>query len=93
MCQVLDTVLNGLPHHPGGARLLFVREGASGKDYREAVQATLDDDQLEGFRERLRQAVAAIAVAQLTGVRTIDRFDFTAAVHRIHRVGPVTGDE
>lgn len=91
--EVLDSVLNGLPHHPGGARLLFVREGTSGKDYREAVQATLDDDQLEGFRERLRQAVAAIAVAQLTGVRTIDRFNFSAAAHRIHRVGPVTGDE
>lgn len=91
--EVLNAVLEGLPHHPGGARLLFVREGKSGQDYREAVQATLDDDQLEGFRERLRQAVAAIAVAQLTGVRTIDRFDFSAAAHRVHRVGPVTGDE
>ena len=91
--EVLDTVLEGLPHHPGGARLLYVREGVRGTDYREAVQAPLDDEQREHFRARLRQAVAAIAVARLTGVRTIDRFDFSAATHRIHRVGPVTGDE
>ncbi len=91
--EVLDAVLDGLPHQAGGARLLYVREGTKGSDYREAVQAPLDAEQLEGFRERLRQAVAAIAVARLTGVRTIDRFDFSAAAHRIHRVGAVTGDE
>ena len=91
--EVLDAVLEGLPHHPGGARLLYVREGTKGSDYREAVQLPLDEQQLEGFRERLRQAVAAIAVARLTGVRTVDRFDFAAREHRIHRVGLVTGDE
>lgn len=90
--EVLDTVLEGLPHRAGGARLLYVREGKKGADYHEAVQAPLDAEQLEGFRERLRRAVAAVAVARLTGVRTIDRFDFAAAAHRIHRVGPVTGD-
>lgn len=89
---VLDAVLEGLPHQAGGARLLYVREGKKGADYHEAVQAPLDAEQLEGFRERLRRAVAAVAVARLTGVRTIDRFDFAAAAHRIHRVGPVTGD-
>lgn len=90
--EVLDAVLDGLPHRPGGARLLYVREGKKGADYHEAVQPPLEAQQLEGFRERLRQAVAAIAVARLTGVRTIDRFDFSASAHRIHRVGPVTGD-
>jgi len=89
---VLDAVLEGLPHQASGARLLYVREGKKGADYHEAVQAPLDAEQLEGFRERLRRAVAAVAVARLTGVRTIDRFDFAAAAHRIHRVGPVTGD-
>lgn len=89
---VLDAVLEGLPHQAGGARLLYVREGKKGADYHEAVQSPLDAEQLEGFRERLRRAVAAVAVARLTGVRTIDRFDFAAAAHRIHRVGPVTGD-
>ncbi len=91
--EVLDAVLEGLPHQAGGARLLFVREGTKAKDFREAVQQPLDEEQLDAFRERLRQAVSAIAVARLTGVRTIDRFDFSAAAHRIHRVGPVTGDE
>ncbi|WP_439565512.1 PD-(D/E)XK nuclease family protein [Microcella sp.] len=91
--EMLDAVLDGLPHQAGGARLLYVREGTKGSDYREAVQQPLDAQQLEGFRERLRQAVSAIAVARLTGVRTVDRFDFAAASHRIHRVGAVTGDE
>lgn len=91
--EVLDSVLEGLPHHPGGARLLYVREGVKGSDYREAVQHPLDEQHLEGFRERLRQAVTVIAVARLTGVRTVDRFDFAAREHRIHRVGAVTGDE
>ncbi|MEN9620718.1 MAG: hypothetical protein RL499_911 [Actinomycetota bacterium] len=90
---VLESVLEGLPHHAGGARLLYVREGVGGADYREAVQLPLDEQRLEGFRDRLRQAVTAIAVARLTGVRTVDRFDFSAREHRIHRVGPVTGDE
>lgn len=90
--EVLDRVLDGLPHRPGGARLLYVREGVRGSDYREAVQAPLDDEQREAVRERLRQAVAAVAVARLTGVRTVDRFDFAAVAHRIHRIGPVTGE-
>lgn len=91
--DVLDAVLDGLPHHADGARLLYVRTDAKTADYREAVQRALDAEQLEGFRERLRQAVEAVAVAQLTGVRTIDRFDFELGTHRIQRVGPVTGDE
>jgi len=90
--DVLTTVLDGLPHHSGGARLLFVRQGAKGQNYREAVQAPLDEQQLELFRQRLQQAIAAITVSRLTGVRTVDRFDFAASTHRIHRVPPVTGD-
>jgi superfamily I DNA/RNA helicase/RecB family exonuclease len=91
--EVLNDVLQGEPHQAGGARLLYVRTDSKTSDYREAVQEPLDDEQLEGFRERLRQAVEAIAVAQLTGARAIGRFDFSATAHRIHRVGPVTGDE
>lgn len=91
--EVLDALLAPAAHHPGGARLLYVREGVRGSAYREAVQDALDPAGLEAFRERLRQAVAAIAVAQLTGVRTVDRFDFSALAHRVHRVTPVTADE
>jgi len=90
--EILDRVLQGEPHRPGGARLLFVRTDSATSDYREAVQAPLDEAQREAVRERLRQAVAAVAVARLTGVRTVDRFDYAAAAHRIHRIGPVTGE-
>ena len=87
-----NEILDGLgPHHAEGARLLFVREGVRGKPYREASQAVLDEVGLEAFRERLRQAVAAIAVAELTGARTVGRYDYGALRHRIHRVPPVTG--
>jgi superfamily I DNA/RNA helicase/RecB family exonuclease len=81
------------PHHAEGARLLFVREGVRGNSYREASQPAFDVGALEAFRTRLRQAVAAIAVAELTGPRTIGRADFAALRHRIHRVAPVTGEE
>ncbi len=89
-----DEALDALgPHHAEGARLLFVREGVRGKPYREASQPVLDDAGLEAFRERLRQAVAAIAVAELTGARTVGRFDYGSLRHRLHRVPPVTGDD
>jgi RecB family exonuclease len=89
-----DEALDALgAHHAEGARLLFVREGVRGKPYREAVQAVLDEAGLEAFRERLRQAVAAIAVAELTGARTIGRYDYGSLRHRLHRVPPVTGDD
>jgi superfamily I DNA/RNA helicase/RecB family exonuclease len=81
------------PHHAEGARLLFVREGKKGEFYREAAQSAFDDSALDAFRDRLRQAVAAIAVAELTGSKTIGRSDYAALRHRIHRVAPVTGDE
>ncbi len=88
-----DELLEALgPHHAEGAQLLFVREGVRGKPYREASQPALDEAGLEAFRARLRQAVAAIAVAELTGSRTVGRYDYGALRHRIHRVPPVTGE-
>ncbi len=80
------------PHHAEGARLLFVREGVRGKPYREARQPVLDEEGLEAFRLRLRQTVAAVAVAELSGPRTVGRFDFAARRHRLHRVPPITGE-
>lgn len=88
-----DELLDPLgPHHAEGARLLFVREGVRGKNYREATQPVLDEEGLEAFRLRLRQAVAAVAVAELSGPRAIGRFDFAALRHRLHRVPPITGE-
>lgn len=89
-----DEVLDALGEHTAdGARLLFVREGRAGESYREATQPVLDADALDAFRERLRQAVAAVAVAQLTGARVIDPFGPPGRRrHSIHRVPPVTGE-
>lgn len=88
-----DEVLAALgAHHPDGARLLFVREGAKGKQYRESVQGAHDAVALDEFRARLQQVVAAITVAELTGPRVIDRYARVGQRHRIHRVPPVTGE-
>jgi superfamily I DNA/RNA helicase/RecB family exonuclease len=81
------------PVTAGGAVLLYVREGKGDQSYREAVQAVLDDDALEAFRERLRLALAAITVDQLAGPRTVGRYDYGSLAHRVHRVPPVTGDD
>ena len=81
------------PVTAGGAVLLYVREGTRDQSYREAVQAVLDEDALEAFRERLRLALAAITVDQLAGPRAVGRFDYGSLAHRVHRVPPVTGDD
>lgn len=90
-----DEVLDALGAHTAdGARLLFVREGTQGASYREATQPVLDAEQLEAFRARLRQVVAAVSVAQLTGARVIDAFGPPGQRrHSIHRVPPVTADQ
>ncbi len=54
-------------HRAGGAKLLFVKEGVGGKLYREAVQATLDDDALEDFRARILAAAAVMRAAAFDG--------------------------
>ncbi|QNO38276.1 ATP-dependent helicase [Protaetiibacter sp. SSC-01] len=54
-------------HRAGGAKLLFVKEGVGGKLYREAVQATLDDEALDDFRARIIAAAAVMKAAEFTG--------------------------
>lgn len=54
-------------HHPGGAKLVFVREGIRGALYREGVQATLDTEALDDFRARIVAAAAVMAAAEFTG--------------------------
>lgn len=80
------------PHHSAGAKLLFVRDGVHGKAYREGEQAALDDAGLEAFRDRIRQAARAIAVAELEGAAEIDERRWGAAVRRLHRVKAVCSD-
>jgi len=91
---VLDEFLDELGgHHSGGAKLLYVKKGLRSKLYREGVQAPLDDEQLEGFRERIRQAAAGMAQAAFLGAVDLDRWSsFDVASRRLHRVRAVSSD-
>ncbi len=91
---VLDEVLDPLgEHRPGGAKLLFVREGKSGKSYREGVQAPLSDEELEEFRERIRKAALGMALGVYPGSRVLDPYSFGDSIQRsVHRVRAVSSD-
>jgi RecB family exonuclease len=72
---VLDEALAPFgEHRPGGAKLLFVKEGVRGRKYREGVQHALDADELEAFRERVRDASLLIAAAEFQGKRELGGF-------------------
>jgi RecB family exonuclease len=90
----LDELLDELgEHHSGGAKLLYVKKGLRSKLYREAAQAALDDEQLEGFRERIRQAAVGMAQASFDGVIDLDRWSsFDVAARKLHRVKAVSSD-
>jgi superfamily I DNA/RNA helicase/RecB family exonuclease len=88
---VLDEFLDSLgDHHSGGAKLLFVREGVRSKLYREGIQAALTEEQLEGFRERIRQAAIGMAAAEFSGAIELSRWGLSdnsrLAIHRVRAV-------
>ncbi|MCC6270653.1 MAG: ATP-dependent helicase [Microbacteriaceae bacterium] len=91
---VFDDVLDPLgEHRAGGAKLLFVREGKSGKSYREGVQAPLSDEQLEEFRDRIRKAAVGMALGMYPGSRVLDPYSFGDSIQRMmHRVRAVSSD-
>jgi len=91
---VLDPFLEELGEHsPGGAKLLYVKKGVRSKLYREGVQAPLDEEQLEAFRERIRQAAAGMAAAEFVGAVELTGFGAgTAGGLAIHRVKAVSSD-
>ncbi|WP_349897378.1 ATP-dependent DNA helicase [Parafrigoribacterium soli] len=91
---VLDEVLDELgEHRGGGAKLLYVKKGLRSKLYREGVQAVLTEEQLEGFRERIRQAAAGMAQAAFLGAIDLDQWSsFDVATRRLHRVRAVSSD-
>jgi RecB family exonuclease len=89
----LDDALESLgAHHSGGAKLLFVRNGIRSKLYREGIQAPLDAERLEGFRERIRQAAAGMALAEFVGPRDVSSWSGATTPHSIHRVPAVSSD-
>jgi len=91
---ILDEPLAELgEHHGGGAKLLFVKEGVRGKKYREGVQEQLDAEQLEGFRERVREASVLIAAAEFEGRAELPLFGVGDPSRlRAHRVRAVSSD-
>jgi superfamily I DNA/RNA helicase/RecB family exonuclease len=91
---VLDDFLAELGEHSaGGAKLLYVREGVKGKPYREGVQAPLAEEQLEGFRRRIRQAAIGMAAAHYEGALELDAHGAIGVASRtLHRVRAVSSD-
>ena len=81
-------------HAPGGAKLLYVREGKDGRRYRDGHQATLDAEALELVRERIRQAALLIAAAEFDGKLELEQFGGfgTTPRLRLHRVKAVSSD-
>ncbi|MGV8883350.1 MAG: ATP-dependent helicase [Rhodoglobus sp.] len=80
-------------HTGGGAKLLFVKQGVGQKLYREGVQTALDADQLEAFRERVRQASEVIAAAEFAGQLELPIFGLGDVSRlRLHRVKAVSSD-
>jgi superfamily I DNA/RNA helicase/RecB family exonuclease len=81
-------------HVPGGAKLLYVREGIGGKRYRDGHQATLDAEALEAVRERIRQASTLIAAAEFEGLVELEQYGGFGSTPRLrlHRVRAVSSD-
>jgi len=81
-------------HAPGGAKLLYVREGKDGRRYRDGHQATLDAEGLEAVRERIRQAAVLIAAAEFEGRLELEQYCGFGTIPRLrlHRVRAVSSD-
>lgn len=81
-------------HAPGGAKLLYVREGKDGKRYRDGHQAPLDAEGLEAVRERIRQAAILIAAAEFEGRLELEQYGGYGTIPRLrlHRVRAVSSD-
>ncbi|MDF1479539.1 ATP-dependent DNA helicase [Leifsonia sp. H3M29-4] len=80
-------------HIGGGAKLLFVKEGLRERKYREGVQAALDEEGLEAFRERVRAAAMLIAAAEFEGELELSMFGRGDPSRlRLHRVRAVSSD-
>lgn len=89
----LDPFLEELgAHHSGGAKLLYVKKGVRKKLYREAVQAPLTEEELEGFRSRIRQAAIGMAAAEFRGARELTQWGMNTAQRALHRVRAVSSD-
>ena len=91
---VLDEYLAELGEHSsGGAKLLYVKKGIKSKLYREGVQATLSETELEAFRTRIRIAAMGMARAEFEGaIELTSRGPNGPSELAIHRVRAVSSD-
>ncbi|HEY2642632.1 MAG TPA: ATP-dependent DNA helicase [Galbitalea sp.] len=90
---VLDEFLDELgEHHSGGAKLLYVKPRSKSKLFDEGVQAPLTEEQLEGFRARIRQAAAIMALAQFEGPRDVRSWNGASNSQTLQRVPAVSSD-
>lgn len=91
---VLDELLAELgPHHPGGAKLLYVKKGIRSKLYREGLQPPLTEEELEEFRERIRTAAEAMAQSEFEGALELTGWGPGGGTNlAIHRVRAVSSD-
>lgn len=90
---ILDEALEPHGEHaPGGAKLLYVKQGIRGKLYREGVQPAFDEAALEDFRARVESAAALIAAAEFVGPVELDAYKSDSPRLRLHRVREVSSD-
>lgn len=79
-------------HRPGGAKLLFVKQGRGDRRYREEHQAPLSPERLAEFRAEVEHAAMLVAAAEFDGAIEVDDYDFDVANRRLIRVRAVTSD-
>jgi RecB family exonuclease len=87
-----EFLLEVTDHTGGGAKLLFVKRGAEGKQYSQAHQATFDAAQLEAFRDRVKVAAGIVAESSFRGVADVVGIFESHALLRLHRVLAVSSD-
>lgn len=91
----LGLVQEGQPEHrddrPGGAKLVYVREGVGGKQYREALQEPLDEIGADEMRDRIQAAAALLRTTSFTGPRILQSRGLAAdLVRALRRVAEIT---
>ncbi len=80
-------------HRPGGAKLLYIKQGLGDRLYREGVQRAMSAEQLEEFRDRVREASMLIAAAEFAGAIELPVFGLGDVSRlRLHRVRAVSSD-
>lgn len=86
--------IDGLPeeHRPGGARMLYTRDGGAKAPYKVLDQAVLTPEQLAEFAQTVREAAITMAGAAFPAVQIDDPYAYGGEVRVVHLPGEVSGD-